>query len=266
MNKRGSRSHFLTVIVVHFFYNQSEVCCLNRIDSKRQAEINDNDDYICILRIRGIFLREILICFAAKGLLSLHQLDSNTCCYNTLVTISLCKYYMTCCYRDRCSLFHYDVIKWKHFPRHWPVVGGIRRSPVNSLHKGQWRGALMFSLICVRINSWANTRDAGDLRRHLVHYDVIVICWHSFYKWCLFYPLWGATSHLRPLGEVTSSEGVHCMWYYRCFWCYSSCFLKGPAGPAGTPGPPGPPGQRGHPGQRGLLGHQVGYGMLISVR
>ena len=41
---------------------------------------------------------------------------------------------------------HYDVIKWKHFPRNWPFVRGIHRSPVNSPHKGQWRGALMFSL------------------------------------------------------------------------------------------------------------------------
>ena len=43
---------------------------------------------------------------------------------------------------------HDDVIKWKHFPRYWPFVRGIHRSPVNSLHKGQWRGTLMFSLIC----------------------------------------------------------------------------------------------------------------------
>ena len=43
---------------------------------------------------------------------------------------------------------HDDVIKWKYFPRYWPFVRGIHRWPVNSLHKGQWRGALMFSLIC----------------------------------------------------------------------------------------------------------------------
>ena len=33
--------------------------------------------------------------------------------------------------------FHDDVIKWKHFPRYWPFVRGIHRSPVNSPHKGQ---------------------------------------------------------------------------------------------------------------------------------
>ena len=44
-----------------------------------------------------------------------------------------------------CQIPHDDVIKWEHFPRYWPFVRGIHRSPVNSPHKGQWRGALMFS-------------------------------------------------------------------------------------------------------------------------
>ena len=30
----------------------------------------------------------------------------------------------------------------------------------------------MFSLICAWINCWVNNREAGDLRRHRVHYDV----------------------------------------------------------------------------------------------
>ena len=68
-----------------------------------------------------------------------------------------------------------DVIKWKHFPRYWPFVRRIDRYPVNSPHKGQWRVALMFSLIGARINNWVNNREAGDLRRHCIHYDVIVM-------------------------------------------------------------------------------------------
>ena len=79
---------------------------------------------------------------------------------------------------------HDDVIKWKHFPRYWPFVRGIHRSPVNSPHKGQWRGALMFSLICVWINGWVNNREAGDLRRYCAHYDVIVMSGWSVSKWC----------------------------------------------------------------------------------
>ena len=60
--------------------------------------------------------------------------------------------------------WHDDVIKWKHFPSYWPFV-----------HKGQWRRALMFSLICASINGWVNNRGAGDLRRHRAHYNVIVM-------------------------------------------------------------------------------------------
>ena len=70
---------------------------------------------------------------------------------------------------------HDDVIKWKHCPRYWPFVRGIHRSPVNSPHKGQWRGTLVFTLICARINGWINNRQAGDLRRYRTHYDVIVM-------------------------------------------------------------------------------------------
>ena len=75
---------------------------------------------------------------------------------------------------------HDDVIKWKHFPRNWPFVRGIHRSPVNSPHKGQWRGALMFSLICAWIHDWVNNREAGDLRGYRAHYDAIVMnsFWH----------------------------------------------------------------------------------------
>ena len=85
-----------------------------------------------------------------------------------------------------CNLFvyvhghsHDDVIKWKHFPCYWPFVRGIHRSPVNSLHIGQWRRALMFSLISVSINSWENNREAGDLRSYCAHYDVIVMPFYA---------------------------------------------------------------------------------------
>ena len=73
------------------------------------------------------------------------------------------------------SQTHDDVIKWKKNSCNWPFVRGIHRSPVNSPHKGQWRGALMFSLICVWINDWVNNREAGDLRRYRAHYDVNVM-------------------------------------------------------------------------------------------
>ena len=70
---------------------------------------------------------------------------------------------------------HDDVIKWKHFPRYRPFVRGIHRSPVNSPHKGQWRGALMFSFIYAWIHGWVKNREDGSLRRHRAHHDVIVM-------------------------------------------------------------------------------------------
>ena len=73
-----------------------------------------------------------------------------------------------------------DVIKWKHFPRYWPFLRGIYRSPVNSPRKGQWRGALMFSLTCAWINGWVNNRAAGDLRRHRTHSNEVEI--HVFWE------------------------------------------------------------------------------------
>ena len=72
-------------------------------------------------------------------------------------------------------MFYDDVINWKYFPRYWSFVRGIHRFPVNSPHKGQWRGALTFLWYAPWINAWVNNREAGDLRRHRAHYDVIVM-------------------------------------------------------------------------------------------
>ena len=65
---------------------------------------------------------------------------------------------------------HDGVIKWKVF-RVTALCEG-NRSPVDSLHKGQWRGALMFSLIFAWTNGWANVQDPDVLNRHGVHYDI----------------------------------------------------------------------------------------------
>ena len=83
-------------------------------------------------------------------------------------------------FQEEVSRNHDDVIKWKYFPRYWPFARGIHRSPVNSPHKGQWHGALMFSLICASINRWVNNGEVGDLRCHPAHYDVNVM-------WCKYY-------------------------------------------------------------------------------
>ena len=84
--------------------------------------------------------------------------------------------------RSQCSKHsqYDDVMKWKHFPRYWPFVWGIHRLPVNSPHKGRWRGALMFYLICAWTNVWVNNRDAGDFRRHCAHYYVTTMTANFF--------------------------------------------------------------------------------------
>ena len=77
---------------------------------------------------------------------------------------------------------------WRHqmetFSAFLAICAGNSPVPAEYPHKGQWRRALMFSLICVWINGWVNNREAGDLRRYRAHYDVIVIL-----LICLFDPL-----------------------------------------------------------------------------
>ena len=62
------------------------------------------------------------------------------------------------------NIFRVTVLLW-----------GDSTGPVDSPHKGQWRGALLFSLICAWTNGSVNNRDAGDLRRHHAHRDVTVM-------------------------------------------------------------------------------------------
>ena len=97
---------------------------------------------------------------------------------------------------------HDDVIKWKHFPRHWSFVRGIHWSPVDSPHKGQWCGALMFSLICAWSNSWAKNRDASD-------YEVTVM-W-IFVVEVLSFVLWvtGSQWPTKPDNPVTDPTTIN---------------------------------------------------------
>ena len=95
--------------------------------------------------------------------------------------------YMHLIYIINANLFdHDDVMKWKHFPRYWTFARGIHRSPADSPHEGQSRGAMMFSLKYAWANGWTNNQNAGDLRRHGTHCDVTVMAvasmdfWYSF--------------------------------------------------------------------------------------
>ena len=113
---------------------------------------------------------------------------------------------------------HDDVIKWTHFPRYWPFGWGIHRWPLNSPHKGQWRGALIISLICAFTNVWAN-----NLRRHRAHYDVTVIWsnqWVTFVATAIYtdqrivgYHLYN-TAHIKLWATFGSTVIYHYIYVY----------------------------------------------------
>ena len=133
---------------------------------------------------------------------------------------------------------HDDVIKWKHLPRCWPFVRGIHRSPVNSPHKGQWRGGLMFSLICGRINDWVNNGEAGDLRRNRAYDDVIVMFMLGV-SCCFWGKCWTITKMLlsriichswfiagKPDSHVRLDNGVYFMMSLSVWYGWSTPWHK----------------------------------------
>ena len=78
---------------------------------------------------------------------------------------------------------------WRHQMKTFSALLAICavNSPVPGefpAEKGKWQGVLMLSLICTRINGWVNSGEAGDLRSHRAHYEVIVmyIAWNSLHR------------------------------------------------------------------------------------
>ena len=95
--------------------------------------------------------------------------------------------------------------------------------PVNSPHKGQWRGALMFSFIYAWINDWVNNREVGDLRRQDGHYDVIVtrsssVKKNPYHTSDIYNSITGATAHVWR-----SRHNAHPAWalYWNKYHLYS---------------------------------------------
>ena len=101
--------------------------------------------------------------------------------------------------------------RWRHqmetFSTLLAICAGNSPGPVNSPHKGQWRGALMFSLIFAWINGWVNNGEAGGLRRHRTHCDVTVISNHQLFD-CLSNCLFRITSqeHQRSTSLALCEE------------------------------------------------------------
>ena len=110
---------------------------------------------------------------------------------------------------------------WRHqmetFSASLALCGG--NSPVtrvNSPHKGQWCGALMFSCICTWIKGSLNNRETGDLRRHGTHCDVIVM--EKKYPHCKHY-YW--TARERPASNLKTNKIWNTYTYtYTSIWIH----------------------------------------------
>ena len=117
-------------------------------------------------------------CHCPYGL-SCFRVETELLCWQNFLSLVEPEFVFSEClneHRINDYFIHDDVIKWKHFPCYWPFVWEIHRSVMNSPHRGQWRGALIFSLIRAWTNGWVNNGDiAGDLRRHRAHVDARVI-------------------------------------------------------------------------------------------
>ena len=79
----------------------------------------------------------------------------------------------------------------------------VGNSPVTGEfpHKCQWCRALMFSLICAWINNWVNNHEAGNLRCHRAHYDVIVMTTLHLDYTALYIP---SSSSMHKTAEIIS--------------------------------------------------------------
>ena len=187
--------------------------------------MNDNNSYfdtssVCVRPGINHFFLQINPSISLFRLIPIYQNPEIWKSYLTgetgVGTCSQLSWHWISCYWLRCGYLDDDVIKWNHFPRNCPFVRGILPVPVNSPHNGQWRGALMFSLICVWINDWVNYREAGDLRRHRGHYDVNIMEYHLVSEFIHFSSLCFSSSILSADAYmITSSANIlrtHLSW------------------------------------------------------
>ena len=96
------------------------------------------------------------------------------------------------------------VLWWRHQMETFSALLAIcaGNSPVTGEFTAQRpvTRALMLSLIWAWINGWVNNREAGDLRRHRAHYDVIIMCISLAISWGLTH--WPPRRFKRNFREV----------------------------------------------------------------
>ena len=139
-------------IIIMDYYIRKCLCCFGVKELLWRATNNTN--YILLYLSwypRVLFFIFLFHCSHNKNTLMLCLLAS------FLIMLIACSIIMFLKSRYFASL-HVVFTWWRHqmetFPRYWPFVRGVHRSPVNSQHKGQWRGAWILSLICTWIDGW----------------------------------------------------------------------------------------------------------------
>ena len=161
------------LLIVYCFY-----CCLNCFQHLKVIHrfINGNTErMIYIFLPSNIYIHKVSQCIQHLKYLTRNK---DRISYTNTSLISMCLYVIELhrVYDNGAS-----ITWWRHqmetFSALLALWVGNSPVPVNSPHKGQWRGALMFSLICAWIKDWVNNRETDDLRHHRGHYDVNVMSW-----------------------------------------------------------------------------------------
>ena len=161
------------------------------------------------------------------------QILSQNLCYFKLILVAPPKY-------DQLAMADEEIMRlWIALTKTWSrhqmetFSALLALSAGNTPPRGQWRGALMFSLICTWTHGWGNNRDAGDLRRHCAQCDVTVTVTLRVQLWTCH-----ACDHLFTM-DHTILDGIlcstHCCAVLACWMAYvfgpflsgvytSSCF------------------------------------------
>ena len=108
--------------------------------------------------------------------------------------------------RTLCNCGCFYETWWRHQMETFPAF--LALCAVNSPYKSQWRGALMFSLMCAWFSLLGKQSRGGDLRRHCAHNDVIVMK----LKPCIYTIIWPQSTYITipfPKFLLVTSRGRH---------------------------------------------------------